>query len=103
MQQQQTGAVQNQNASGNQALADAIPYAVGQVIDSMFRTLQPRVHEAVTQFATRAVTNSSPQHLLASARRSPWYTVGGVALLVVGLGLVFGLENRSESGTPELH
>lgn len=91
--------------SGHQAV-DNVPDAIGQVIDSIFRAIQPRVHEAVTSFANRAVGNvsdMSPRQLVTTARRNPWYTVGGVALLVVGLGVILGLENRRGLSPHELH
>lgn len=103
-----TGSMQQANSEAAPANpADVIQDAVGQIIDSIFRSLQPRVHDAVTQFASRAVGSSdqSARTLVATARRSPWYTAGGIALLVVGFGLVLGLENRStaSSAGDELH
>jgi hypothetical protein len=95
----------NSSSINNSSPVDNIPDIVNQVVDQIFRALQPRVREFALGLASRAVDTSeqSTRQLISRARQKPIYTIGAVALLVVGLGLILGNTQSSSLSPHELH
>lgn len=89
---------QTRGNTGTGNVTDTIPQAFTQIVDQAIQSIQPKIHDAVTDLAERAVSlsNQAARDVAMKVRRNPWYMAGGVALLVVGLGLVFGLEERRD-------
>ncbi len=88
----------NRYGSGSGSPVDAIPRAFTQMVDQAIQSLQPKIHDAVSGLAERAVrlSNQAARDVAAKVRDNPWYMVGGAVLLFVGLGLAFGLEERRD-------
>ncbi|MCM2282913.1 MAG: hypothetical protein NDI61_13820 [Bdellovibrionaceae bacterium] len=86
--------------------AESIPKAFSQAVDQVVHSLEPKIHETVNDLAERAVrfSNRAARDAAQKMRRNPWYMVGGVILLAIGLGLVFGMEERRDRRfADELH
>lgn len=75
---------------------NSVSEAVASLVDVAIRGIQPRLHETVNQIAVRAADMSEDalRALASKVRRNPLLVIGGVALLIVGLGVAFSLEDR---------
>jgi hypothetical protein len=84
---------------------DNVQDAIGQVINQVFRSLEPRIQEFANTFSQRAVdvSEQSVRQLVTRARQKPAYTIGAIALLVVGLGIVLGTTTSASSSNLASH
>jgi hypothetical protein len=80
---------------------DNIPEIVDGLVSKLFRQLEPKVHEFVMGYANRfaGAGTQLPNQLVSRARTSPIYTIGAVALVLAGVGLM--LTDHSSVEAPK--
>lgn len=80
---------------------DAIEQTIAKIVNSFVRNLEPQLNRVANQVAHRVMSRG---HDFADTgvRRmqdQPWYMVGGaLALIAVGVGLLFAFESSSDKG-----
>lgn len=88
------------SANSGSGSGDMIEQAIAKGVTRLIETLEPQLNRIGTQIVSRAMSRGQnfADNGVKRMQDQPWYMVGGaLALVAVGVGLLFAFENSSSS------